>query len=193
MTFASLARGLTQYRLQAVMQAPTMEELNHIWTTQGGELAYRLSVAYELALIPIEPMSVAPPARLVEQVEVETMLGAGQAQGPFAMFADGGVLTSQLSLAAGAGVAKLALTGKSDLRVAVTVAWRRADGARDTQEPQEFVLKTGDIDHADALFDLVLLNAAAGDVALLNSYVLGVGNLPAPGVAAANMIRLVVA
>ena len=33
-----------------------MEELNHIWTTQGGELAYRLSAAYEFALIPIEPL-----------------------------------------------------------------------------------------------------------------------------------------
>ena len=45
------------YRLQAVLQAPTMEELNHIWTTQGGELAYRLSAAYEFALIPIEPLT----------------------------------------------------------------------------------------------------------------------------------------
>ena len=36
------------------MQAPTMEEINHTWTTQGGELAYRLSASYELALIPIE-------------------------------------------------------------------------------------------------------------------------------------------
>ena len=42
------------YRLQAGLQAPSMEELNHIWTTQGGELAYRLSAAYEFALIPIE-------------------------------------------------------------------------------------------------------------------------------------------
>ena len=44
------------YRLEAVLQSPAMEELNHIWTTQGGELAYRLSAAYEFALIPIEPM-----------------------------------------------------------------------------------------------------------------------------------------
>ena len=50
------------YRLQAVLQAPTMEELNHIWTTQGGELAYRLSAAYEFALIPIEPLDHRAPA-----------------------------------------------------------------------------------------------------------------------------------
>jgi hypothetical protein len=48
--------GNTAYRLQAIMQSPSMEELNHIWTTQGGELAYRLSAAYEFALVPIEPL-----------------------------------------------------------------------------------------------------------------------------------------
>lgn len=44
------------YKLEAVLQAPSMEELNHIWTTQGGELPYRLSAAYEFALIPIEAL-----------------------------------------------------------------------------------------------------------------------------------------
>jgi len=44
------------YRLQAILQSPSMEDLNHIWTTQGGELAYRLSAAYEFALVPIEPL-----------------------------------------------------------------------------------------------------------------------------------------
>ena len=47
---AALAPETTFYQLQAVLQAPAMEELNHIWTTQGGELGYRLSAAYELAL-----------------------------------------------------------------------------------------------------------------------------------------------
>lgn len=60
-------RGQTSaYRLQAVLQAPGMEEINHIWTTQGSELAYRLSVGYEFALIPIEPLVHAlpgPPVR----------------------------------------------------------------------------------------------------------------------------------
>jgi hypothetical protein len=50
------------------MQAPSMEELNYIWTTQGGEtpLPYRLSAAYELCLVPIEPTTprvVAGPVR----------------------------------------------------------------------------------------------------------------------------------
>jgi hypothetical protein len=44
------------YRLQGVMLAPGMEEINHIWTTQGTETPYRLSAVYEFALIPIEPL-----------------------------------------------------------------------------------------------------------------------------------------
>ena len=47
--------GRKEYRLQAVMLAPAMEEINHIWTTQGSDIAYRLSAVYEFALIPIEP------------------------------------------------------------------------------------------------------------------------------------------
>ena len=35
-----------------------MDNLNHIWSTQGGETAYRTSVCYEMALAPI-PLSVA--------------------------------------------------------------------------------------------------------------------------------------
>lgn len=45
----------TRYRLQTILLAPNMEEINHIWTTQGGELPYRLSAAYEFALVPVEP------------------------------------------------------------------------------------------------------------------------------------------
>jgi hypothetical protein len=63
------------YRLQAVLQAPTMEELNHIWTTQGGELAYRLSAAYEFALIPIEPLDHATPAGPVTTGMIEVRPG----------------------------------------------------------------------------------------------------------------------
>lgn len=52
---AAPVAGDTVYQLQAVMLAPNMEELNHIWTTQGSETPYRLSVAYEFALVPVEP------------------------------------------------------------------------------------------------------------------------------------------
>jgi hypothetical protein len=39
---------------QVVFQPLGMEEINHLWATQG-EVAYRPSVAYEMALIPILP------------------------------------------------------------------------------------------------------------------------------------------
>ena len=47
----------TVYRVQANLLAPNMEEINHIWTTQGTELPYRLSAAYEFALVPLEPLT----------------------------------------------------------------------------------------------------------------------------------------
>jgi hypothetical protein len=39
-------------RLQVVLHALSLDDLNHIWSTQG-ETPYRLSVAYELALAPV--------------------------------------------------------------------------------------------------------------------------------------------
>jgi len=39
--------------LRCTLQAFSAEEMNHIWSTQGLEIPYRLSVAYELAQIPI--------------------------------------------------------------------------------------------------------------------------------------------
>ncbi len=45
------------YRLQAALRSCPVEELAHIWSTQGGEVPYRLSIAYELGQIPIEPQT----------------------------------------------------------------------------------------------------------------------------------------
>ena len=58
----------TQYAIQAVLQSPNMEELNHIWTTQGSELSYQISAAYEFSLVPIDPLVSRPPDREVTQV-----------------------------------------------------------------------------------------------------------------------------
>ena len=44
----------TTVRPQVVFQPLGMEEINHLWATQG-EAVYRPSVAYEMALIPILP------------------------------------------------------------------------------------------------------------------------------------------
>jgi hypothetical protein len=60
------AAGDTAYRVDAILLAPNMEEINHIWTTQGTELPYRLSAAYEFAIVPVDPLvaaTIGPPVR----------------------------------------------------------------------------------------------------------------------------------
>lgn len=58
----------TAYRIECALQAPSMEELNHIWTTQG-DLAYRTSAAYEFSLIPVDPsVFAAPPGEITTPI-----------------------------------------------------------------------------------------------------------------------------
>ncbi|MEE8295774.1 MAG: Pvc16 family protein [Sphingomonadales bacterium] len=45
----------TIYTLETILRAPDMEEINHVWMTQGSDLPYRTSAAYEFSLIPIDP------------------------------------------------------------------------------------------------------------------------------------------
>ncbi len=178
----------TDYQLQAVFQAPTMEELNHIWTTQGGELAYRLSAAYELALIPIEPMTHAAPAPDVAAGEV--VAAPGPVGRPFQMFHQGGRLFSHLDIAAGTASAELSLTGVPQSRVSVVVDWSRAGGARDRQAPQIFEIKTPDVDVPVARVALNLVAAADGDTATLITTPIGPDGKPIAGAPAANPIYL---
>jgi len=51
--------------VQAVFKHTGIEELNQIWSTQGNEVAYRPSVAYEFALAPVIPRVPAEQAKLV--------------------------------------------------------------------------------------------------------------------------------
>ena len=57
-------------QLQIVPHPLNLDSLNHIWSTQG-DTAYRLSVAYELALAPI------PPAEAVERSSLVGEAGTG--------------------------------------------------------------------------------------------------------------------
>ncbi|MCB1741845.1 MAG: DUF4255 domain-containing protein, partial [Gammaproteobacteria bacterium] len=43
------------YQVQTVFHALGPEQINNLWTTQGGSVAYHPSVAYELALTPVLP------------------------------------------------------------------------------------------------------------------------------------------
>ncbi len=178
----------TDYRLQAVFQAPTMEELNHIWTTQGGELAYRISAAYELALIPIEPLTHAAPA---PEVAVGDVVAAPGTRGrPFQMFHQGGRLFSHLDIAAGTASAGLSLTGVPQSRVSAVVEWRRAGGTVERQPPQIFEIQTSDVDVAAARVDLALTAAADGDRATVITTLIGPDDSAVAGAPPANPIHL---
>jgi hypothetical protein len=185
------------FRLQAILQTPSMEELNHIWTTQGGELAYRLSAAYEFALIPIEPLVLATPpvpattaifdvdasverataAGLLDLTEATTAVPIG-GRGPdnpsspvdwlpVLLLVGAGRLTNHREIPPGTAQVPVALAGPPGERVALEVAWVRQDSSEDAQSAQVFQIQTPRIDDPQALIDLTLDNAADGDAATI--------------------------
>ena len=180
----------SDYRLQIVFQAPTMEELNHIWTTQGGELAYRLSAAYEIALIPIEPLVHAAPPVPVTSAELVT--GVGTARSPFQMFETGGRLFSHVDLAPGTAEANLRISGRPAGRIGVSVAWTRAGGTTERQAEQVFTIATDDIDDDASQISVALDAAAAGDRAVLYTQPLGPDDKPLDQKVMANLLQLTV-
>jgi hypothetical protein len=60
-----LAINGTTIRTEVVFQPLGVDEINHIWATQGSDVAYRPSVAYEMALVPIPPHTPSPGGPLV--------------------------------------------------------------------------------------------------------------------------------
>jgi hypothetical protein len=68
-------------QLQVVLQPLGTDDINHIWSTQG-EIAYRTSVAYEMAVLPIIPKERAISGPLVGTIGTEVR-GAMRRQGPF--------------------------------------------------------------------------------------------------------------
>ena len=109
------AEGATRYALQAILRAPEMEEINHVWTTQGNDLPYRASAAYEFALAAVDPATPPAPLQPVRgfQAETDTDMrrasgGLGAAPGidawtPAMMFVVGEQLTDALTLGWTAG------------------------------------------------------------------------------------------
>jgi len=71
----------TAYRMECALQAPSMEELNHIWTTQG-DLPYRTSAAYEFSLIPVDSSRAAQPAGQITTTIIEVSPDATPPSGP---------------------------------------------------------------------------------------------------------------
>lgn len=194
-----------EYRLQAVMQAPGMEELNHIWTTQGAELAYRLSAAYEFALIPIEPLvRRAAPApirsallgvnadldgrdggfidasaqtRAIPLAGTAAETPAPTAWLPVQMLVDGDALTSSLAIDAAATTVEIALAGPVGEEVAIEVAWTLADASEQVQAPQIVTLRSPLIDAPNARHALSLAAPATARDGLVRTQA-AVGGVP---------------
>lgn len=57
-------------RLQVVPEILPLDDLNHLWSTQGSDARYRPSMAYEMALAPVIPSSPATGSQLVGTASV---------------------------------------------------------------------------------------------------------------------------
>lgn len=175
----------TFYQLQAVLQAPAMEEMNHIWTTQGGELGYRLSAAYELALIPIEPLAyVAPPTEVraaivgvspdVVSDATSTPItitdpNAATTWVPTVMLAQSDTLSNSGTITDGAATVDVAISGLAGATADLIVDWTRADASRDTQAAQSTHIAGPSLDDPAARVTITLSNASAGDIARISA------------------------
>lgn len=70
------------FRMQVIFQPLSPDDLNHIWSTQG-EVSYRPSVVYEMALAPVVPVEKALGSPLVGAVGSEIRSDMGARQAPF--------------------------------------------------------------------------------------------------------------
>lgn len=60
----------TAVRAQVVFNPLTLDQINHIWSTQG-DVTYRPSAAYELSLVPIPPSELRIPGPMVGSIGVQ--------------------------------------------------------------------------------------------------------------------------
>jgi hypothetical protein len=71
-----------EVRVQVVFQPLSTEEINHLWSTQG-DIAYRPSVAYEVALVPVLPRVPRLGGPLVGALGFEARAGMASRRAPF--------------------------------------------------------------------------------------------------------------
>lgn len=71
------------FRLQVLFHPLGADELNHIWSTQG-DVSYRPSVAYEMALAPVLPSERCPESPLVGRIGSEVRAVPAARTSPFA-------------------------------------------------------------------------------------------------------------
>lgn len=210
------------YRLEAILQATGMEELNHIWTTQGGDLAYRLSAIYEFSLIPIEPLvhKADDPPVTTSIIDLRPDIKARDFSGfieygnepsahplsdindpklppptswlPVVLISQGDALSNKGSVAGGTTNINVALAGPPGERIALEVSWVRADKSEVTQDPQVFPITSHLIDDPAAIAVLNLEDAAAGDVAIVRARPVGPGGVPLAASPFANTLLIAV-
>lgn len=177
------------YRLQAVMLAPAMEEINHIWTTQGSDIAYRLSAVYEFALIPIEPLDPRVVADSPQSVLLGVNANMGAATAEFVMPSENsrgfpverkppfttnwlpvqllvrdGSLTNKAAIDAAVTELTCAVSGPVGEDVAFEIRWSTPGGEVE-QPAQIFPIATAMLDAEEARHLLTLdvpANASAG-------------------------------
>ena len=182
--------GRKDYRLESIMLSPPMEEINHIWTTQGGDLAYRLSALYEFSLIPIEPLSprvdAAPPDTLMIDTHAEMSaseqsfipvsnnstahpLGDALAVNwlPVQMGVSGERLSNGLSITPTTTVVTLAIVGPVNETVALRVIWRLDDATQSHQSAQIKTLVATSFDDPQSRTTITLtvpVTAGSGEI-----------------------------
>ena len=170
----------TEYKLECTLLQPNMEEINHIWTTQGSDLAYRLSAVYEFSLIPMEPLTRLPPPPNVRTVTLDlysggippdlTTFGAelraialmgedGNAPPtswlPIIMLRDGARLTNILSVPLATNALDLALAGLPGALAVIDIDFLKADGTPSGASGRAFrSIKSALLDNASAAFSL---------------------------------------
>ena len=210
------------YRLEALLQAPTMEELNHIWTTQGGDLAYRLSAAYEFALIPVEPLehriAVGPVRTSILDLRPSVPdrpsgflpFGAEARATPLAadtpdlkppptdflpvvLFALETGLSNQTTVAPPIASIDLAIAGLPGTRAVISVVWTRADSTVVTQLPQDFPIASVRVDDPAAIVQLTLDSPGEGDSAIITTRPADSSGIAIPESPMANTLTLSVA
>ncbi|HSC70205.1 MAG TPA: DUF4255 domain-containing protein, partial [Candidatus Methylomirabilis sp.] len=71
------------FRLQVVFLPLGADDLNHIWSTQG-DVSYRPSIAYEMALAPVMPQEHRPESPLVGRIGSEVRAVPAARTSPFA-------------------------------------------------------------------------------------------------------------
>jgi Pvc16 N-terminal domain len=200
----------TAYEISNVLLSPSMEELNHIWTTQGDTVPYRLSLAYEFSLVPIEPSRPfiqAPNPRSASigvspfdphqpgvsfggsySVQALARLDKKPPESdppvnwmPMFMLVDGSTLTSVVTLPALSASIKIAVAGPPRQKVQVETHWRAANGdSAGAVTATELTVNSHLIDAPAAQHDLGIAKPALATSAFLRCTPLATAGLAEP-------------